>query len=102
MPLVSRTRAIFRTAEFGFFGVVVVTFVHTPRLNGDGWNTGRFFIVLKLRVKATVFERFFGVFLPRRDNWLIVAIQRKKGGALVPKLYYRRRKNARTVFTPSL
>ena len=34
MPLVRRTRAIFRSAEFGFFGVIVRTWVHTPRLNG--------------------------------------------------------------------
>lgn len=33
-PFDSRTRAIFRSAEFGFFGVVVVTFTQTPRLNG--------------------------------------------------------------------
>ena len=30
MPLVSRTRATFRKAEFGFLGVVVYTRVHTP------------------------------------------------------------------------
>jgi hypothetical protein len=30
-PLVSRTRATFRSAEFGFFGVVVKTRVQTPR-----------------------------------------------------------------------
>jgi hypothetical protein len=34
MPFVSRTRAIFRSAEFGFFGVIVRTFVHTPRFWG--------------------------------------------------------------------
>ena len=47
MPLVKRTRATFRSAEFGFFGVVVNTFKHTPRLNGDVEFTGRFKIVLK-------------------------------------------------------
>src|SRR5215210_7431287 len=30
-PLVSRTRATLRSAEFGFFGVAVYTRVHTPR-----------------------------------------------------------------------
>jgi hypothetical protein len=35
VAFVSRTRAIFRSAEFGFFGVVVVTFVHTPRFCGQ-------------------------------------------------------------------
>src|ERR1700745_2388964 len=34
MPLVSFTRATFRSAEFGFFGVVVYTRVHTPRRCG--------------------------------------------------------------------
>src|SRR3989338_8740179 len=36
MPFVRRTLAIFRIAEFGFFGVFVVTFVQTPLLNGAG------------------------------------------------------------------
>ena len=30
-PLVRRTRATFRKAEFGFFGVIVFTWVQTPR-----------------------------------------------------------------------
>ncbi len=51
-PLLSRTRAIFRIAELGFLGVFVVTFIHTPRLNGDGKKRGRFLIALKLRVRA--------------------------------------------------
>ena len=34
MPLVSRTRAILRSAEFGFFGVTVATRVQTPRRCG--------------------------------------------------------------------
>jgi hypothetical protein len=34
MPLVNRTRATFRSAEFGFFGVTVQTLVHTPRFCG--------------------------------------------------------------------
>ncbi len=40
MPLVSRTRAIFRSAEFGFFGVVVETRVQTPRRWGEPCNAG--------------------------------------------------------------
>ena len=40
MPLVSRTRATFRNAEFGFFGVVVYTRVHTPRFWGHACNAG--------------------------------------------------------------
>src|SRR5918997_139413 len=34
MSLESRTRATLRSAEFGFFGVVVYTRVHTPRRCG--------------------------------------------------------------------
>ena len=34
MPFVSRTRATLRSAEFGFFGVVVYTRVQTPRRCG--------------------------------------------------------------------
>src|SRR5919199_1237898 len=34
MPLVNFTRATLRSAEFGFFGVVVYTRVHTPRRCG--------------------------------------------------------------------
>ena len=35
MPLLSRTRAILRSAEFGFLGVIVLTWVQTPRLSGE-------------------------------------------------------------------
>jgi hypothetical protein len=40
MPLTSRTRATFRSAEFGFFGVVVYTRVHTPRFWGLPLSAG--------------------------------------------------------------
>src|SRR5689334_17665715 len=39
-PLVSRTRATFRSAEFGFLGVVVYTRVHTPRRCGLPFSAG--------------------------------------------------------------
>jgi hypothetical protein len=35
VPLVRRTRAIFRRAEFGFLGVMVRTWTHTPRRCGE-------------------------------------------------------------------
>jgi hypothetical protein len=56
MPFVSLTRAIFLIAEFGFFGVLVVTLIHTPLLKGDGKKTGRFFIELNVRVRAIDFD----------------------------------------------
>ena len=40
MPLVSLTRATLRRAEFGFFGVVVYTRVHTPRRCGEPLSAG--------------------------------------------------------------
>src|SRR5437763_9778932 len=40
IPLVSRTRATFRNAEFGFFGVVVYTRVQTPRRCGAPLRAG--------------------------------------------------------------
>src|SRR5437667_7092051 len=44
-PFVRRTRATFRRAEFGFFGVVVYTRVHTPRRCGDDRSAGLFVFV---------------------------------------------------------
>jgi len=59
MPVVSRTRAILRNAELGFFGVVVKTRVQTPRRCGQLSSAG-----------ASV---FFSVLLrPFRTSWLIV------------------------------
>jgi hypothetical protein len=40
MPFVNRTRATFRSAELGFFGVVVYTRVHTPRFWGLPFMAG--------------------------------------------------------------
>src|SRR6476620_4897043 len=40
LPLESRTRATFRSAEFGFLGVIVLTWRQTPRLNGQASSTG--------------------------------------------------------------
>src|ERR1700754_475658 len=42
--LVSLTRATFRRAEFGFFGVVVYTRVHTPRRCGLPLSAGVLFL----------------------------------------------------------
>jgi hypothetical protein len=40
IPLVSLTLAIFRSAEFGFFGVTVRTIRHTPRFWGVPFSAG--------------------------------------------------------------
>lgn len=45
IPVVSLTRATFLSAEFGFFGVKVITRVQTPRLCGELINAGDFVLV---------------------------------------------------------
>jgi len=45
--LLSLTLAILRSAELGFFGLVVETFVQTPLFWGEGRVIGLFFRVLK-------------------------------------------------------
>src|SRR6185436_10818072 len=76
MPLLRRTRATLRSAEFGFFGVVVYTRTQTPRFCGLDWSAG-------------AFVRDFWITRLRRMSWLIVGIVRrpglKKGERLVPK-----------------
>jgi len=56
---VSRTRATYRSAEFGFFGVDVYTRVHTPRFCGQLLSAG-----------LDVFQR--GGLRPLRTSWLKV------------------------------
>jgi hypothetical protein len=59
IPLVRRTRATFRSAEFGFLGVEVYTRVQTPRFWGQLSSAG-----------LEVFQR--GGFRPKRTSWLNV------------------------------
>src|SRR5215211_2441543 len=61
MPDVRRTRATLRSAEFGFFGVVVYTRVQTPRRWGEPFNAG-------VLVFSTLSSR------PLRTSWLIVGM----------------------------
>src|SRR5579871_1499616 len=79
-PLVRRTRATLRSAEFGFLGVTVLTCVHTPRRCGlpvtskvrvgrSGWpGLGPVRITRNARVLTfcSVFSR------PRRTSWFMV------------------------------
>jgi len=44
-PLERRTRATLRSAELGFFGVVVYTRVQTPRRCGEPFSAGVFDLV---------------------------------------------------------
>src|SRR3989304_7691306 len=74
MPLVRRTRATLRRAEFGFLGVWVRTMVHPPRFWGApfGCRMGRCFLEFKVNCKAGALLLLFFVLRPLRTNWLIV------------------------------
>src|SRR4029450_9315711 len=62
IPLVRRTLAALRRAEFGFFGVVVYTRVQTPRFCGF------------CSIAGTLFLAFCGS-RPLRISWLIVGMK---------------------------
>src|SRR5437588_595370 len=71
-PLVRRTRATLRKAEFGFFGVFVYTRVQTPRRWGAPRRAGVFvFVVFDCR--------------PLRTSWEIVGIPRLDLTLLFPR-----------------
>src|ERR1700733_10500585 len=70
MPLVSRTRATLRSAEFGFFGVVVYTRVHTPRRCG----AATLFLRPLPDFRPGVASFFLGAVRPLRMSWLVVGI----------------------------
>src|SRR5436190_6781493 len=60
-PLVRRTRATLRSAEFGFFGVVVYTRMQTPRFWGHACIAG-------------VFDFLRTASRPMRTSWLMVGM----------------------------
>src|SRR6476659_5013669 len=72
MPPEIRTRTTLRSAEFGFFGVVVYTRVHTPRRCG----AATFFLRPLPDFRPGV-DSFldFGV-RPLRTSWLVVGMRR--------------------------
>src|SRR3954452_14009444 len=72
MPLVSRTRATLRSAEFGFFGVVVYTRVQTPRRCG----AATFFLRPLPDFRPGVASFFFVAWRPLRTSWEVVGIRR--------------------------
>ena len=67
--LLSLTLQIFRSAEFGFFGVIVRTCVQTPRFCGAPLSFNRrCFSVLYENCKSGVFDRFGASFRPFRTS----------------------------------
>src|SRR3954466_8216132 len=88
MPFVSLTRATLRSAEFGFFGVVVYTRVQTPRFCGLFRIAGDLLL-------------FSSVWRPLRTSWLIVGIrvqnlERRKNAAKAGGLRHREPKSSAT------
>src|SRR3990172_6317367 len=91
IPFVSRTRATLRSAEFGFFGVCVRTWVQTPRFWGApfGCIRRRCFIELKVYCSAGALVLAFLNARPLRTSWLIVGtsrLQRSPGTLPSPQL----------------
>src|SRR5690348_11025113 len=82
MPLVRRTRAIFRSAEFGFLGVIVRTWRQTPRFCGaPGIGTCRWRRLFQfLRIAGALILAILAR-RPWRTSWLIVGTK-----TLLPKL----------------
>src|SRR6201997_82280 len=80
MPLVSRTRATLRSAEFGFFGVVVYTRVQTPRR----WGAAAFFLRPLPDFRPGVASFLAGFLRPLFTSWLVVGMRRERvaGGPL--------------------
>src|SRR6188768_3954912 len=67
MPWAKRTRAIFRRAEFGFFGVTVATRVQTPRL----WGAATAFLRPCPDLRPGVVVFFLGRLRPLRTSWFV-------------------------------
>src|SRR5580704_10181579 len=66
-----RTRATLRSAELGFFGVVVYTRVHTP----GRWGAATFFLRPLPDFSPGVATFFFGVTRPLRTSCEVVGIR---------------------------
>src|SRR3954463_624468 len=73
MEFVRRTRATLRSAEFGFFGVVVYTRVQTPRR----WGAATFFLRPFPDFKPGVASFFVFGLRPLRTSWDVVGIRRE-------------------------
>src|SRR5215470_963731 len=78
MPLVKRTRAILRSAEFGFFGVIVRTCRQTPRFCGaPGMATWRWRRLFQfLRIAGALILAILAL-RPWRTSWLMVGTKTK-------------------------
>src|SRR4051795_3452417 len=82
MEFVRRTRATLRSAEFGFFGVVVYTRVQTPRR----WGAATFFLRPFPDFKPGVASFFVFGLRPLRTSWDVVGIRRGMVAAPIASL----------------
>src|SRR5881398_3262310 len=80
IPFVSRTRATFRRAELGFFGVAVYTRVHTPRRWGAAIRRLRPWPDFSPGVEIF----FLGRVRPLRTSWLMLGMRRAMVAAALP------------------
>src|SRR5919109_4609280 len=76
-----RTRATFRSAEFGFFGVVVYTRVQTPRR----WGAATFFLRPLPDFRPGVASFFVFGLRPLRTSWEVVGIRRERVAVAKPR-----------------
>src|SRR5688500_8558815 len=97
MPLVSRTRAIFRSAELGFFGVIVATRVQTPRR----WGAATAFLRPWPDFRPGVETFFLGLRRPLRTSWLMLGMRRRMLAAARPPSARPRQRRARRVAAPA-
>src|SRR3954464_10854055 len=85
-----RTRATLRSAEFGFFGVVVYTRVQTPRR----WGAATRRLRPRPDFRPGVATFFFGALRPLRTSWEVVGMRRtmlatKMPGPMEPEPIFR-------------
>src|SRR6185369_5717494 len=82
MPLVSLTLATLRKAEFGFFGVVVYTFKHTPRIKGAPVFIKIILFLIRFILLCSAGDLLLDLrgALPFRTSWFTVGIKHFLGG----------------------
>src|SRR3990172_12431793 len=101
MPLVRRTRATLRSAEFGFLGVCVRTLVQTPRFWGlPSPLTMRFVRALKRKRRAGALVFLTIGLRPRLTSWFIVGTCLPRPPNKKPKACDRFANAARAQFGP--
>src|ERR1700719_2297137 len=99
MVLVKRTRAYLRSAEFGFFGVIVPTRVHTPRFWGEGKSVCSFSKLLYPFCSAGAVDFSAIALRPLRTSWLIVGILAPPSNLQVSKGFKPTEPGGSSIFT---